>query len=418
MKLAIRNLQFAIFLFSVFSVHAQDLQYARSVIDTLTSEQFHGRGYVNNGDGIAAKYIASEYAKAGLKYFGADYFQRFSFPVNTFPDKMEISIGTKKLIAGADYIVNPNSNGTDKTYSVKRLSKYSGEDVFNSNKKTCFTVYTDSLNAEEKSNLFSDLTDGKIKCGALVIIEPKKLTWSVARARYKIPVLTVLEKSFDANAKEISIHISEKFNASHQTQNVVGYFPAVTKTDSFIVFTAHYDHLGRMGKQAYFPGANDNASGVSMQLNLAKYYTDSTLRPKYNLLFIAFAGEEAGLIGSKYFTEHPLVALNKMRFLINMDLMGTGDDGMMVVNATEFKTEFELLKKINSEKNYLVKTGERGKAKNSDHYYFSENGVPSFFFYTLGGVTFYHDINDKAATLPLTDYADVFNLIVDFVKAL
>ena len=76
-----------------------------------------------------------------------------------------------------------------------------------------------------------------------------------------------------------------------------------------------------MGKDTYFPGANDNASGISLLLNLAHYYAANP-RP-YSIGFICFAGEEAGLIGSKYFTEHPLVPLKNIRFLINTDLAGT-----------------------------------------------------------------------------------------------
>lgn len=411
---------FAFFLiqFPFLDSRSQDLQYARAVIDTLTSESFHGRGYVNNGDSIAAKYIAEEFNKWGVKKLNQSYFQPFSFPVNTFPGKMEVSIDGTKLIAGADYIVNPSSSGAQRIYTLRKCASYRGSEQFNSSRKSCFVIYNDSLTAKEKTLLFNDLADGKIINGAVLFIESKKLTWSVAQTVYKIPVLTILKKSFDTGARQISISITEYFNTNHETQNVAGYFPAPTQTDSFIVFTAHYDHLGKMGAASYFPGANDNASGISMLLNLVKFYSDTAIRPKFNLLFIAFAGEEAGLVGSQYFTEHPVVALYKMRFLINMDLMGTGDDGMMTVNATEYKKEFDLLKKINNEKNYVVKLGERGKAKNSDHYYFSEKGVPSFFFYTLGGISAYHDIYDKADTLPLTDYADVFKLIVDFVKIL
>jgi len=90
-----------------------------------------------------------------------------------------------------------------------------------------------------------------------------------------------------------------------------------------------------------------------------------------------------------------------MKFLVNLDLLGTGDEGMMVVNATEFFSPVcFFLTAINNEKKYLAKIGQRGKARNSDHYWFTEKGVPSFYFYTLGGIKAYHDIYDKAETLP------------------
>ena len=183
-----------------------------------------------------------------------------------------------------------------------------------------------------------------------------------------------------------------------------------------VVFTAHYDHLGAMGKNCYFPGANDNASGTSMVLNFVKYYSEH--KPKYKTVFIFFSGEEIGLLGSKYFTTHPSIDLKKVKFLINLDLLGTGDDGMMVVNGAIFTKQFELLEKINKEKQLVKEIKKRGKAQNSDHYWFTELGVPSFFIYTLGGVSFYHDIDDVEKTLPLTDYKDVFKLLTEFAEKL
>ena len=100
-----------------------------------------------------------------------------------------------------------------------------------------------------------------------------------------------------------------------------------------------------------------------------------------------------------------------------MDLLGTGDDGLMVVNATEFEAQFNTLANINSEKKLLPKIDKRGKARNSDHYWFTEKGVPAFFIYTLGGIAAYHDVFDKAETLPLTKYKEVFQLITEFEKS-
>ena len=186
--------------------------------------------------------------------------------------------------------------------------------------------------------------------------------------------------------------------------------------DSFIVITAHYDHLGGLGKDTYFPGANDNASGVALLLNLARYYA---LHPqKYSISFILFSGEEIGLLGSKYFTENPLLPLNKIRFLINTDLAGTGDDGITVVNATEFPKEFEWMQQLNTDFKLLKAVNARGKAANSDHHFFTEKGVPSFFFYTLGGVSYYHDILDKSETLPLNEHEDLYKLLIKFNEKL
>ena len=136
------------------------------------------------------------------------------------------------------------------------------------------------------------------------------------------------------------------------------------------------------------------------------------------MVFILFSGEEIGLFGSKYFTEHPLIPLKNISFLVNLDLEGTGIEGITVVNGSIYTKEFNLLKQINNKENLLSKVSSRGKAANSDHYFFSKNGVPSFFIYTLGGIKAYHDIYDISATLPMNKYSDLFTLLIKFNKEL
>jgi Zn-dependent M28 family amino/carboxypeptidase len=186
--------------------------------------------------------------------------------------------------------------------------------------------------------------------------------------------------------------------------------------DSFIVFTAHYDHLGMMGDNTMFPGAHDNASGVAMALDLMKHYANPDNKPYYSVVFIATAAEELGILGSKYFCANPLFGLEKIKFLINLDMVSTGDEGIMVVNGAVFTEEYDKLVKINTEKSYLKAISKRGEAKNSDHWFFYRNGVKCFFIYTLGGVSEYHNIYDKPEALPYTEYNDIFKLLTDFVK--
>jgi Zn-dependent M28 family amino/carboxypeptidase len=171
-----------------------------------------------------------------------------------------------------------------------------------------------------------------------------------------------------------------------------------------------------MGAKIYFPGANDNASGISQLLSLARYYAKNP--QPYSMVFICFSGEEAGLLGSKYFSENPLIPLSNIRFLLNMDMLGTGEEGITAVNATIYPREFAMLRQANDDGHYLVKVASRGKAANSDHYWFSEKGVPAFFIYTMGGIKAYHDVYDISKTLPLNEYNHLFRLIIDFNASL
>ena len=77
-----------------------------------------------------------------------------------------------------------------------------------------------------------------------------------------------------------------------------------------------------------------------------------------------------------------------------------------------------MLNAVNDEHKLLAKINPRGKAANSDHYFFSEKAVPAFFFYTLGGIKAYHDVFDKPETLPLNEHEDLFKLIIHFNKKL
>ncbi|MNK10031.1 Aminopeptidase YwaD precursor [compost metagenome] len=370
-------------LFITFDGLAQDLSYAKKTISTLASKKYWGRGYTKDGMSKAADFIENEFKSFGLiAISGNDFKQGFSFAVNTFPNQMKVKLNGKKLIAGRDFIVHQASKGV---------------------------TATDSLIKKDSVTFLS------AKGTIAVSIQPK-LTWSVSQKALDYTIIEINQKAISTEPKLINVAIENKVEANFHAANVVAMVKGTAQPDSMIVFTAHYDHLGGMGSKTYFPGANDNASGVAMLLNLAKYYAANP--SKYSIVFIAFAAEEAGLLGSKYFTENPLFPLQNIRFLWNLDLLGNGDAGATVVNATIHPQEFALLNKINDRQKYLPKINPRGKAANSDHHFFTEKGVPAFFLYTQGGVSAYHDVDDIAKTLPLTAFENLFRLFIEFNTAL
>ena len=396
----------------------QDSLYTREIIKTLCSEKYHGRGYVKSGDKKTAVFIEKEFKRNGLKPFPfSGYRQYFSFSVNTFPSKMEVKIDGKLLAAGIDYIVHPGSPTIKGTFKVLRVNKSISaytDDELKDQWILLDTNQTDNLLSNED---FKDWLHPNKKINGIVKVEPKKLTWSVSTSVQEFGMITLLKSSIVDYPESIALNIQTKFIEKHSTSNVLGYIEGKIRKDSLILVSAHYDHLGRMGEEVIFPGANDNASGIAMLMQLGKHFSLTENQPEYSMLFVAFAGEEAGLIGSKFYTENPLFPLSKIKFLLNLDLLGTGDEGMMVVNATEFPSEFQKLDSINNVHQYLPKISKRGKAANSDHYWFSEAGVPSFFCYTLGGISAYHDVYDIAETLPLTKFNELQKLFIAFLSS-
>lgn len=352
-----------------------DSLYVRRITDTLSSEAFFGRGYTKGGLAKASQFLQSEMHAIGLQV----QLQEFTYPVNTFPGNTLLEINGKILQPGKDFIAASHSRSCKGSGTLQRV----GDSLF-----------------ENKPN-------------QIYIQNNNKITWIANTGYGSYAYIQLLNyKGTPINYKcDIDAVMIEKYKAN----NIIGRIRGSVKPDSVVMFTAHYDHLGGFGDSVYFAGTNDNAAGVGLMLSLAKWYQAHP--PPFTVVFIAFAGEEVGggLIGSKYFTEHPAIKLRNISFLINLDLVGTGEEGITVVNATEFPSAFSLLQKINKSKHYISNIYSRGKARNSDHYWFTENGVPSFFIYTMGKRKAYHYVDDVSSTLALPEVNDLELLITQFV---
>ncbi len=425
----LKIISYSIFLFSGFIYAQPDLNTlnvvarAHKIIDTLASPHLGGRGYVDNGNQRAAMYLNNQFKKLGLVPFGKSFEQKFDYPVNTFPTPYTVSVNDNLAIAGADYIVMPVTCTTSGTFPVVRFDRTilmdtnMVKDFFTKDYSNSFVLIDDSgaANIKEKE-IWESLKLNRFKAKGIIYL-CDKLTEETSETVSDFAFLEALRNGPFKYATTITLDIKNKLIPNFPTQNLIGYIKGNVKPDSFIVFTAHYDHLGKMG-QIYFPGANDNASGIAMLLSLARYYTEHKDSLRYSVAFMAFSGEEIALLGSKYYTEHPLFPLPNIRFLINMDIMGTGDEGITVVNGTVFKSAFDDLVKINQQQHLLKLVKLRGETANSDHYFFYKNHVPSFFIYTMGGIKAYHDIYDRRETLPLTNFSDVYKLLIQFTDDL
>ncbi|WP_221766219.1 M28 family metallopeptidase [Hymenobacter metallilatus] len=423
----------------------QDMPRVRRTIATLASPAFQGRGYVRGGDRKAAGYLGQRFRQLGLQPLAPGYHQPFTLDVNTFPGalRLELSFGigrfpglgsSQRLRPGLDFIAAPASG------SGKVGGPFSAVPIVRFDTLT-FTSATAQqqllrrpwhggglvLRAADEPRLATLplALRQHLDSAALRLTLVPKLTASLAPSQASQMQLEVLESVWNSipstasgpTVALVAARVEARLQRQYPTQNIVGYLPGRVQPDSFLVVTAHYDHLGTMGRRAYFPGANDNASGTAMLLELAAYYARPENRPAYSLVFIAFGAEEAGLIGSRYFVEHPLVPLSRIRFLLNLDLLGTGSEGATVVNGRVFERPFRQLQQLNAAQHYLPSLAARGQAANSDHYYFSEQGIPAFFLYTRGGPSAYHDVHDRPEGLPLTAFPQLFQLLRDFLNA-
>ena len=401
------------FLFS-FEVQSQTPNFSKYV-DTLCSNYFMGRGYVKDGHLKTAKFLVEKFNEINLKPLSnGKYVQYFNIDVNTFPYPMELKLDNKILTPGKDFMIAPKSRGAKATYNVLNADLNNWKSFLNSKKdfrETMVCLDVSNILNKDTILMYKELRNILNKIFPLLWISNEKLEWSIEDKASNLPLIKIASKSVNYDFSRVQLNIEHKFQKGLKTQNIVGMVSGRRKKS--IIISAHYDHLGMMG-QVKFPGANDNASGVSLLLNLASYYS---INPhKYNIIFIFFGAEEAGLKGSKYFTEHPLLDLKKVSFLINLDIIGTGEEGIAIVNAIEENKAAKKIGKINTRLNYFKKIKIRGQSPNSDHYWFSHHQVPSIFIYTMGGIQAYHDPLDKSETLPLNKIQDLYHLIIDFVN--
>lgn len=423
------NFLFSLCLFLCGALYAQE-DYGRKVVKELASSKYYGRGYIFDGDLKAANYIAKEFQKIGIAPLSGtspDYFQYFNLSPNTFPKETTLTIDGISLKVGKDFLIDAASKTKKGTFEWTKIgTKPFTKDnviqsVLDSDEIAGKFIYIDEKEFIDQfgADLFKSFLESLKKEGnheGIIVNSSQKLLWRTLTYQIEKPVFYLKDfKNGKSNGK-VAVNIQSTYKVDYRTQNVAGFLKGSVETDSTIVITGHYDHIGAIGKKVVFNGANDNASGIAMLLYLSQYLKQNPI--KYNVVFLAFSGEESGLLGSKYFAENSLIDLNKIKFLINLDMAGTGDDGIQVVNGSIFKEQFDQMVSLNNKHQLLPEVRVRGAMNRSDHYPFYERGVPCFFIYTLGGIDAYHDIYDIYDTLPFTNFTNYANLLTKFIEQL
>jgi Zn-dependent M28 family amino/carboxypeptidase len=193
-------------------------------------------------------------------------------------------------------------------------------------------------------------------------------------------------KTMDITA---SVTVKNTFKKS-ESNNVIATLPGSAFADDHIIYTAHWDHLGKdeskEGDQIY-NGAHDNATGTAAMIAMAKAYSSLTPRPKRSVSFLVVTAEEQGLLGSKYYAANPVIPLEKTVANINMDAMNVlgKTKNVAVVGMGKSELETYLKKAANKQGRVLTQEDkpEAGYYYRSDHFSFAKQGVPAL--YAEGG---------------------------------
>ena len=166
------------------------------------------------------------------------------------------------------------------------------------------------------------------------------------------------------------------------SHNVVALVPGAQHPDEYVVFTAHWDHLGREGDEI-FNGAVDNASGTAGLLLLAEAYAQLDPRPERSVLFVAVTAEEQGLLGSAYYAAHPLVPLEQTVAVVNVDVLNyigpTRDITVVGYGASELDEFVDHAAVAHGRQVKPDQRPEAGVYYRSDHFNFAKQGVPALY---------------------------------------
>jgi hypothetical protein len=268
-----------------------------------------GRGYVNGGCNKAGIYLLQEFERIGLVPLNGYAKQSFYINVNRFPGACKIKIQGHKKKPGVDYLIHPSSASFHGKLSLTGLSAAEVLSVpFNSEppKQAIAFIQPKQISRDTLRMVRAKLEKLARMNVPVVEYTRDKLTWSVSSEQFKAPYIHVFDTSERVLLNPIKIKLEAEFIENYEVSNILGVVASKQPSDSFIIVSAHYDHLGRMGKNTYFPGANDNASGVAMLLSLAKEIQQQPLQ-NHHVLFIAFAGEEMGQEGSRFFVDQHIL---------------------------------------------------------------------------------------------------------------
>lgn len=377
-------------------------------VSFLASDLLEGRGSPSRGLDIAAEYIAASFRRAGLESVGEDgYFQTMSWKLLT-PSwegfQLELETSTEKIVIAADQAAMNGSGPLD-----LRQVNPSEAGV--------------RIGIVKSRRDYSRLTSDSAGLAAIIAIDPggilqRRLRGSrlVDPESAPVPLIAIRREGLDSIADKITRITVRKAAAGEQPariRNVAGLLRGSDGdlSNTHVIVSAHYDHLG-VGRSPdgdqIFNGANDDASGTAAVMELASAFSKMRPRPRRSILFVAFAAEEQGLMGSRYYARRPLLPIADAIANINLEQLGRtdGDGGDQTgkFNATGFDytgIAAGFVRAADAAGVKLVKHERLNEQffSQSDNLPLSEKGIPSTTFSSAYEFAEYHQPGDHADKL-------------------
>lgn len=459
------------FIFIANSLFSQDAKLINKAalmetVKLLSSKEFGGRLSGSEGYDKAATYMADEFAKLNLKPFGDNgtYFQYFNTEYNNIvgPCKFSLVEGKeikKDFLLGTDFSCRGFTGSGDVTAKIvfcgygfsqpeNDYDDYKNIDVKGKIVMIFKQTPTWKINNKDWNSSLRYRSEIAFNHGAVAVLfvskpndkKPQKPIGSVMDGEGKqienLPQLQIdisvaddilsksnnslksLQTKIDTTKKPLSVEtnttahiiVNAKYESAKKTENIIALLEGsdpVLKNE-YVIVTAHLDHIGTHANEVMYPGANDDASGSAAVLELARAFCSQKEKPKRSIIFMLYACEETGLLGSKYFAEHPVVSLNNINSQINMDCIAFGDS-IQIGNGKSVPELWKMIKEIDAANDKLsVKDTWNGGG--ADGTPLNDKGIPMAYFVTKDSYGHLHLPSDKVETLNQNLYQSIVRL--------
>ncbi len=440
------------------SINANDL---RNFDIYLSSDTLQGRETSYPGEHMAAEYIANHFKSLGLKPIGDDgsYYQHYDVEQVSVSDGSSISVGSPEgprlfpwsksfftfgvkdtsvtgtaVFVGYMNNVIPDSllpflegkvvfvfvgnrrpaDDTSASPMTRRSVQFPGAAativVMDDNGPASYERFAAMISsfgiAKGRMQLKDAESTAPRRATPLMLLASPSVAESALRSSgenlNRLKALAFRDSVFHPFEIRSSITVQLKtIREERQAENVVGLLEGSDPVlrNQVVVFSAHFDHLGVGPDGAIYHGADDDGSGTSMVMDLAKAFSENRVRPKRSLLFLTVSGEEKGLLGSSYYTSHPIIPLNETIADFNTDMIGRMDTAhekspqepyAYLIGSDKISTELDSLIRVANKESENIRLDYTYDSPNdpnhfysrSDHYNFARKGIPIASFFT------------------------------------
>lgn len=435
-----KNILLVLFLFVATTSQAQKLKKSekaivedlKSTIYYLADDKLEGRRTGTEGEVLAANYLVKQFTKIGLTSKGENGTFLQEFPVHEgrkILEGTELTIDKQKIDSSLFFPLTFSSEGSIRDMLSPDIHESGVAWMYDVRPLLEKNANNPHFNPEEK---LKETASSLINKGATGIIfyssgaaDPQlKFNGKSKQDRLGIPIVYIKkgadEKLIHPNGDFLNISLNIHTGEVPRTgRNVIGYLD--NQAEYTVIIGAHFDHLGYgednnslwTGAPAIHNGADDNASGTALVIEMAKQLQKSKFK-SFNYLFILFSGEELGLYGSKYFTEHPTIPLEKVTYMVNADMVGRLHPDTKTITLGGYGTS-PFWSNLPEQTKYIHVKFDSSGIGPSDHTSFYLKDIPVLFFFT-GIHTDYHKPSDKADKINYEGELRVIQYLLDVVK--